>query len=155
MAYNKAIREQIKLSIDLISAKKMIGDTILSSEHLDTDGALMSGLSSMLQSMQQREVLFIMNSVVKPLQALRMKPTMIFDQFLGINNWEDLFVLEAHQRAAASTLPSQVASEIRNFKQAWNGDRPTRTRLTITLTPKTHPALFKDPRPQPFPYALN
>ena len=93
MAYNKAIREQIKLSIDLISAKKMIGDTILSSEHLDTDGALMSGLSSMLQSMQQREVLFIMNSVVKPLQALRMKPTMIFDQFLGINNWEDLFVL--------------------------------------------------------------
>lgn len=155
IAYNKAIREQIKLSIDLINAKTMIGDISLSSEHLDADAALMSGLLSMLQSMQQREVLFIFNSVVKALQALRLKPTMIVDQFLGINSWDNLFVLDAHQRTAASTLPSQVATEIRNFKQAWNGDRPTRTRLTITLTPKTHPALFKYPELQPFPYDLN
>ena len=96
-----------------------------------------------------------MNSVVEALQALRLKPTMIVDQFLRINNWDDLFVLDGHQRTVASTLPSQVASEIRNSKQAWNGGRPTRTRLTITLTTKTHPALFKDPRLQPFPCDLN
>ena len=133
----------------------MIGDIALSSEHLNADATLVTVLLFMLQSMQWREVLFILNSVVEALQALRLKPTMIVDQFLRINNWDDLFVLDGHQRTVASTLPSQVASEICNFKQAWNGGRPTRTRLTITLTTKTHPALFKDPRMQLFPCDLN
>ena len=52
MAYNKAIREQIKFLIDQIVAKKMIGDIALSSEHLNADATLVTVLLFMLQSMQ-------------------------------------------------------------------------------------------------------
>lgn len=140
--YNEAVKLQLKLSLDYLNAKRVIDQVSISSEKIDSSASLMSGLLSILQSMQQREVLSIFNSVVKALQALKLESTTMVDTYLGLGSWDKLFLMDAHNKTVASTLSADVSKEIRSFKTTWSSNRPTRSSIKVTLTPATHPWVF-------------